>query len=239
MISWLGKYVTISALITWLGVAISAFGAVWVFLQENQYVGGAVIVVLIGTLVSAFGALVSGGERTKFESELREKSDEIAELNRTIASSVTGGDSFCFLAIGVNDVTYEGDLFLAHRGEYPLYDISFGIVDLQKFDSAKETGQLGSMDLYRKEFRGGNLHPNSGFSVGTLQLPNADEQDYNVFFIARNGHWTQELRFRRVAGRWKKATRVSWHNAGVDDAPVYEQIDSDFPRNDKGEVEWY
>jgi hypothetical protein len=55
---------------------------VWVFAQENQYLGVPAIVVLFGALISAVGALWSSGERTEFERELRKSSDEIARLNR-------------------------------------------------------------------------------------------------------------------------------------------------------------
>ncbi len=96
MLSWLGKYVSISAVVTYLGAAVSAYGAVWVFLEENQYIGGAAVVVLVGALISAGGALWSSGERTKFERELRDKSDQIAQLSQRAAASVTGGDSICY-----------------------------------------------------------------------------------------------------------------------------------------------
>jgi len=72
----------------------------WAFAYENQSVGLPAIVVLVGVLITAIGAFLSSSERTDFERELRKKSDEIAALNRQIAASVTGGDSFCYVQFG-------------------------------------------------------------------------------------------------------------------------------------------
>lgn len=221
MFSWLGKYVSIPALVTYFGALISAFGAVWGLLLENQYVGRGVAVVVIGAFVSAGGALWSSGERTRFERELRDRSDEIAELNRRIAASVTGGDSFCYLDVTVNNETGVVGLNVAHEGEYPLYDVNFCIADLQKGD--------------RIAFQVGNAIPNLVFSVGTIQLPSTCEQDYNVFFSARNGHFMQEIRFRRIDGQWKQAIRVRWL---TDISPVLERVEPGFPLNGEGKVEW-
>jgi hypothetical protein len=233
--------------ITYLGAAVSAYGAVWVFLEENQYVGGAAVVILVGALISAGGALWSYGEwsygeRTKFEHELREKSNEIAELNRRIASSVTGGDSFCYLSIGsINDQTNVSMLTVVHQGEYPLYDVSLDITDLQKFRQVTATGPLtfDQMSSYRTTLQVGNVIPNSGMTLRPWQLPNSDEQDYNVRIWARNGVASQKIRLRRINGGWKSATQVRKLSADQTDSQlVREQVGPDFPLNDRGEVEW-
>lgn len=68
------------------------------------------ILVLIGAVLSAVGgfwaasrqqraAIAAAEQRSEFERELRAKSDEIAALNRQIASSVTGGDSYPYVDV--------------------------------------------------------------------------------------------------------------------------------------------
>lgn len=240
MLSWLGKYVSISAVVTYLGALISAYGALWTFLEENQYVGGAVVV-LLGALISAGGALWSSGERTKFEHELRERSDEIAQLNREIAASVTGGDSFCYLAMASLGVAEANTaiLTIVQQGEYPLYDISLYITDVQAFRRAHTAGQGEQTNQYKTDLQVGNMSPGSAMPITNWQLPDTDEQGYNVFFSARNGFFTQELRFKRVGGSWKSATKVTKEILGVDEPVVlYEKVDPDFPLNDQGQVEW-
>lgn len=47
----------------------------------------------------------------------------------------------------------------------------------------------------------------------------------------------QDLQLRFLSGRWKMATRVKdglLPTAKI----VFEKVDSDFPRNSKGEVDW-
>src|SRR5262245_49338891 len=107
----------------------------------TEYLSLPMILLLLGAILSAAGAFIatykqnrekaqSAIQRAQFESELRAKSDEIAELNRTIAKSITGGDSYCYLRLA--NLHSQGALLnLIHQGKYPLYDISIRIVDLQ------------------------------------------------------------------------------------------------------------
>jgi len=69
--------------------------------------------------------------------------------------------------------------------------------------------------------------------LGKLKLPDRDKQSYQIDIWARNGHAVQQLIYQRVSGEWKVAMRT-WKS----DNTVKEDIDPDFPRNDKGEVEW-
>lgn len=125
VISWLKRQVGISAVVVFVGASISALSSVS---------GMPAAVVVFGALVAAGGALWSSGERAQFEGELREKSDEIARLNREIMHSVTGGDSFCYLqfvSLGVSEPN-TAILTLMHRGKYPSYEVGGYMVDLQE-----------------------------------------------------------------------------------------------------------
>lgn len=82
-----------SSALVLLGAFVSGGGTLWVFVQENQFLGGSAVVVFVGVTISIVGAFLSGGDRVAFERKLREKSEEIAKLSGEIMHSVTGGDS--------------------------------------------------------------------------------------------------------------------------------------------------
>jgi hypothetical protein len=187
------------------------------------------IVVVVGGLIAAGGALWSAIEREQFEHELRQKSDEIADLNRKIAASVTGGDSFCLLTLGTwDDLPDRALLMVVHQGEHPLYDVTVTIVDVQKFQREVAAGQVALNQPSTTSFPVGNMSPNSSQVLGEhWPLPDADEQDYNVFFNARNGFFTQEIRMRRVSGLWRQAMRVTRTEPG--NPLLYEKIAQSSP----------
>jgi len=54
-----------------------------------ENLGAPAVLMLIGALISAAGAIWAAQQQTISEKELRQKSDEIAELNKQIASSIT------------------------------------------------------------------------------------------------------------------------------------------------------
>lgn len=224
-----------------MGALISAVGGLWVFVAENERIGSPAVVVVVGAFITAGGALWSSSERTKFERELRDRSDEIADLNRKIAASVTGGDSFCYAAMGSVGVAGENAalLMVVHQGEYPLYDVNLRIVDLPEFRRAVDAGQLSLAGPGETTVDVGNMSARSARPIQVWQLPDGDQASYNVFFNARNGFWSQSLRLKRVGGEWKSATQVSKDIMGDEKPPLlHEQVDPEFPLNEQGEVEW-
>lgn len=68
-----------------------------------------------------------------FERDLRIKSDEIAKLNREIVNFVTGGNSFRFMEISINDDRRGGSFVVLHQGDHPLYDVQARIFDIPEF----------------------------------------------------------------------------------------------------------
>jgi hypothetical protein len=219
-----------SAVVTFIGASISALGS-----MSGLPVG----VVVFGALVAAGGALWSSTERTRFERESKEKSEEIADLNRQIAASVTGGDSFCYLqlsSLGV-DSANTAILTLVHGGAYPLYEVGFYMADLQRFRQSSDQEATMRQSL-SESVQVGNLPPNSVRPLMDWRLPDTDEQDYNIFLNARNGFFTQLLRCKRVNGNWKVATQVRKEREDGGFSVLYEQIDDNFPLNEQGEVAW-
>src|SRR6478609_5690772 len=85
---------------------------------------------LLGALLSTAGAILASQRQAASEEELSKKSVEIAELNKQIAASVTGGDSFAYMGFLLQfDVPR---LMLFHEGQYPLYGLNARISDLDK-----------------------------------------------------------------------------------------------------------
>ncbi len=177
-------------------------------------------------------------EQIRFAEELRAKNEQIANLNRRTAALVTGGDSFCYMTLTLAGGELDTpDMVFVHQGKYPLYDVSIRIVDLEKWDLLR--GNLSMPELAKTETRLnlGNLGSGKALVLGKWKLPASDRQRYNIFTSARNGFWTQLLRLRRVGGRWKMATKVL-RSDDRREVTLFEQVDKEFPRERGGQVNW-
>ena len=195
--------------------------------------------VLIGALIASGGALLSSSQQAQFEHELRAKTEEIAELNRTIAASVTGGDSYCYLVIGIVDHGKNAAFaWVSHRGEYPLYDVNLTVVksnDMQRIERAS----FEELSHIRTEFDVGNMTQGETRLWRKWLLPDEEPQSYHVFIRARNGVFRQQIRLKKVEGHWKKATKVTRHGEGEQQgSSLYERVDNGFPLNEQDQVDW-
>jgi hypothetical protein len=229
-----------------------------IFNRLQEFVGAAVIVTFIGAVMSAMsgisglpwwvtvvgafiaagGALWSSVDSTKSEREMREKTEEIAELTRKNAALVTGGNSFCYVTLAaVDDTTNIGGMAVVQKGEYPLYDVSVDVTDLREFQRAVDAGTLTISNMPRRTWNIGNLRSGASQIVGPWQLPDVERKGYNIFISARNGHFSEMLRLAKVDGQWQQAIRVTRTEKGVS-LVIHEQVSPAFPRNEQGEIEW-
>ena len=190
------------------------------------------VVVLLGALLSASGAIWASVEQSRYQRELRAKSDEIAALNHRLAGLVTGGDSFGYLSLSTTTDPNAATLIFVQQGEYPLYDVAARVADLAHWDPPKVP--LGSYDTTLKV---GNVANGTAMILGNWSLPKVDAANYNIFFSARNGFWTQQIRARRVRGEWKTATRVI-RSDGAGEKILWERVDDAFPREKDATVRW-
>ena len=242
MLTWL-ESIGPPAVIIFVGVLISAFGALWASQQQASFltwlesISPPAVIIFVGVLISAFGAFWASQQQSSFERNLREKSEEIARLNQELAKSVIGGDSFCYLEIlSLNPVTNVGILTVKHQGEYHLYDVHARIGDLEKLDQLKGNlsfATLATLNQINTNISIGNLTPSHGLILQQVSLGNGDTRAFNIFFSARNGSFTQLLRFKKVNGKWVRATKVERENE-----LLYEKVDDEFPRTTEGGVEW-
>lgn len=225
-------YVGVPAVMVFVGLLLAAVAAL------SGWPG---VVPFVGAAMAAAGGLLAATRQAKTEGELRKKSDEIADLNRKIAASVTGGDSFCYVAFVLGDGSKDqGTLTAVNHGQYPLYDVQTRIVDLEKFGLIKDNLTRERLAQAETLIAVGNLAPKSAASLREWVLPKAEKQSYNIFVNARNGFTAQLTRLRRVNGRWKSATKVMrvGDSGETESAPLYVNVDPEFPRDEAGEVQW-
>lgn len=170
-------------------------------------------------------------QQVLLERRLRVQAEEIARLHQRTLNTVTGGGSFCYF-----NFAYDGQvMLLAHQGEYPLFDVSARVVDLDLHRALPRPFTLEHFGLAEVNLPIGTLAPGR-VTVWKKGLDPAElpEGGLNIFFSARNGWFTQQLRFAKVDGRLRTAYRVI-----RDEAVILEEIPDDFPRGEDGNVEWH
>jgi hypothetical protein len=191
-----------------------------------QNIGLPAILICIGLILAAVGGLLAALQKTTSENALQKKN----------VGLTTGGDSFAYLMpffIG-SDNTFQ--LTIIHHGDYPLYDMSARIVDLEKFEKITEY-TLNEIKKTEQALKIGNLAPNKSSMLGTFTIKGT-QLKWNIFFSARNGFFSEHLRIVKINGTWKSAIRVD--NTPTKEALkiLFEKVDKDFPVNDNGDVEW-
>ncbi|HAU8253846.1 TPA: hypothetical protein I7148_21570 [Vibrio vulnificus] len=195
-------------------------------------------VILIGLFLNALSNKHSEDaqkiERDRLEKKFESVLEKIENENRETINHLTGGDSFSWIQIGsMNNATNSGTIVVIHQGRYPLYEVNARIVDLNKFNALQGNFNIHSLSTTEINLNIGNLIPELAVMKQSIQLGHPTAQNYNVFFSARNGTYTQEIRMRKVQGDWKTATRVT--NSDGDE--IFEQVDKNYPLVN-GAVDW-
>lgn len=160
----------------------------------------------------------------KHLSQLKEISDLLDKSAKQLAGYTTGGDSFPYLSMQICEDTGKATMVALHEGEFPLYDVSARIVDINRMDKDNITTMLGTNVSI------GNMIPSHTSLVHKqLDIENseAETQSFNIFMTARNGGFTQLIRLKKVKNKWLSATKVQ-NNSGL---VLLEKIDEDFPEN--------
>ncbi|BBJ23885.1 hypothetical protein [Candidatus Nitrotoga sp. AM1P] len=116
-----------------------------------------------------------------------------------------------------------------HQGRYPLYGVTARIVDLAEFQTALKSGNPYAADTIVPV---GEIAQNQAILLHKIDLGVGTARDFNVFFTARNGDFTQLVRFRRVNGKWCQATSVTATISG--DATLFLRVNDGYPINIDG-----
>ena len=83
-----------------------------------------------------------------------------------------------------------------------------------------------------KSYSIGNM--STGAMITGIRLPHHGKDiDFNIFFSARNGMWTQFLRMRWKGDGWATAIKVMRGSQ-----EIYRQVSDNFPRHEDGSVDW-
>jgi hypothetical protein len=154
---------------------------------------------LYGALIAAGGALWSGHRQIVSGAEAKARNEKIIELSEKLQEALTGGDAFCY---GYPNMLSTGQFqwSFIHSGTMPLYDVQVRIHDRRKpFHSSSVTMQLGTLFP-------GRAH-SYGAQPGSIDV-RTPVQAFNLFFVARNGSWTQEIRWIEKPGVQATANRV-------------------------------
>ncbi len=169
---------------------------------ESLWKYGPAIVTLVGAIIAASGVFWSAYRQVETSRQLREKTQEIADLNQTLnikstetLNQLTGGDSFVYF-----EPLKRGGrlaLFLRQAGNYPSFDVTLRL---------HESGNLLAPPILV-----GTVRRGSGFDWITfppfLELPerptagDTHVRNYQIEVSARNGIFVPQHPRRAGEGR--------------------------------------
>jgi len=152
------------------------------------------------------------------------------ESTRRMIGSSTGGDSFCeVIATPVTPLAPTA-LAVLHHGEFPLYDLTVRIIDLER------RSREGSVADHENVYKFDSLIPNHMITIN-LKSPISRLDDsvrrFNIHVIARNGSSDQMLQMRYVNGYLRTASNIEKSGA-----VIFENIAKDYPKNSDGGIDW-
>ncbi|MBK6999295.1 MAG: hypothetical protein IPH35_04760 [Rhodoferax sp.] len=168
------------------------------------------------------------------EASVKSTLHALDEKTADLVGYISGGESVCYL-MGPNPETdVWTQLLLVHVGRHPLYEVSAQITDLDEFDKIKNN--LTRENLQRCEFQrnfGNLVVGHARYLQESINLGPGNSRRFNIFYIGRNGSFTQLLRCQRVAGTWLFATKVV-----RSDKTFFERVAEGYPRKPDGSVDW-
>lgn len=138
--------------------------------------------------------------------DLERRNFVLTDLNTNLVkraiSTVTGGDSFAYMAFVYDMGTY---VFLfRHHGEYPVYDLKAESCDTSEFGfTERRRFNIGELQA------GGNWTDQDYMHTkNIMQFYDRSALSYNVFLSARNDFWIEKIQVRQVNKRWTSALAV-------------------------------
>lgn len=152
---------------------------------------------------------------------------------------ISGGDSYPFIAMGL-DYGNKLAFWIQNPGDYPLYDVSFSVVDLKVFreilrrTKAGESKTPEDADIRKsmKYYSVGNMPKHTARQMFSLApLPGTTEIEFTFQFSARNGETIESFRAIKTGTSWTNALRVTH-----DGRTVTESIPDDFPKKSDGSL---
>ena len=166
----------------------------------------------------------------KIEKRANEIFSSIEARTTLLFNQVNGGNSFCYVCVAVEHL---GNRLLVvnHEGDYPLYDLSIRVVDLEKFN--EHIGNPENMHIYQQTFSIGTMLPRQRNNLCAIPISNHEvSKSFNIFFSARNGMFHELLRLKKINSEWESAIKVEREKT------LLEAISNNYPKNSDGEIDW-
>jgi len=183
-----------------------------------------------------------GRINSALQERLLDQTKTIVDLSKESINTAIGGDSFGHIEVlrpwAPDSIT---PVFI-HQGKYPLYGVIARFTDQEKWRKMSELpSRLSTSDLlsYFPERHIGDTTEIRALRLAPIPISNNAEHSFNISFTARNRSWVQSLKLISIDGKYFVATQVHSTKGQKRDKLLHEHIDDGFPRNEKGEIEWY
>jgi len=174
---------------------------------------------------------------TELQQRLLTVSANLTDLARQNIYTVTGGDSFCYIACGGLETSNGSRAMVIQQGRYPLYDVSVRIVDTATWPATAKQYTIDNIDALLRQTKIGDIPVSAGALLPeVVPFSDSQHQNFNIFFSALNGEWWELLRLRKVNGRWLEAIRVKRRQGRVE-RTLFERVDKGYPTV-AGHADW-
>ncbi len=163
------------------------------------------------------------------EQRLNHLLGELEAKTQNMVSHITGGDSYLHFF----PVHFVGTKILwvaFHKGGYSLPQVKISITDVEMLNGSFKP--QGALDHVNK-FELGDFHQGTSQRVADSEIGTRERFSFKIVTHSRNGTYKQDTRFVRVDGVIRFALRITGPS-GI----VHEQIQSGFPVNAEGKVDW-
>ena len=180
-------------------------------------------------------------KQAKVDNDLQSIHENISSVVRELQGATkdligyqTGGESFCYLINScVSKDSNLGRETVIHQGAHPLFDVTARIMDINEFNTDVKANRV-TLNTFTKNSRAYNsLIPGHVHMGNKWNLGDVDQRKFNIFWMARNGSFTQNLYYKKVGGQWHYATKVI-----RGEKELYSTTSEGYPRNSQGQIDW-
>ncbi len=166
----------------------------------------------------------------KIEKRANDILNSLEARTALLFSQISGGNSFCYVCVS-QDYLGHRNLVVNHQGDYPLYDLTINVIDLDKFNEHAANPEYAHE--YQKIFSIGTMLPRQTNNLCVISLSNQEiSKSFNIFFSARNGMFHELIRLKNVNNEWVSAIKVDREKT------LLQLVPENYPKNAAGEVEW-
>lgn len=217
---------------------------VFQFVSEHKFA----VLTLIGAIVVAYGAFAASVEQNKAEKraeslsiELKSKTSKVVELTEEIKTlqsksidelveqtkMITGGDSFPYVLL-LRDVSGNVTFTIFNSGNYPLYDLSITIADLNGLQKQAQSSNNKVIDssLYTTVLDTRNMIPLESGTLIKRKMPENGVVQYRIEMRSRNSTVIQTIAFKgfNTERPIKELDKMILNGKKVDPTEIYNQI---------------